>query len=398
MFEKTPLIVAISNGDMENATKLYEQGERIPPSPHSYDYSQLYDTIIRKNGFELIGLMSENKEIEKDIYMLEKLDDTIFSKLIKVKSPKEDFIEFFKGFIGSSDNINDEVSGETLLSHAINNAADPAIIQALIDSGCRVDFKNQAEDNLINLSIKKHGLTPQNLAKYLEIFANEGLDINETNKQGKTALHIALESKKPHALEALLQNGANPNQQDNEGQSAFFIAVSQKADLEQYSKLAEYDSMDFEQTNNRGVKALHEYLRTLEGYNADNPGLLMRMIEDGADLNSTSPYYENELSAWNWIAQKNAGLFEKVFHATQPEVNEQDDFGNTLLHLVVMKDSNHDQNQAKETYKKVKLLLDSGASPSIVNNQEQSAMMLASQDNLKAKTVEILLIAQQKEN
>lgn len=398
MFEKTPLIVAISNGDMENATKLYEQGERIPQSPHSYDYSQLYDTIIRKNGFELIGLMSENKEIEKDIYMLEKLDDTIFSKLIKVKSPKEDFIEFFKGFIGSSDNINDEVSGETLLSHAINNAADPAIIQALIDSGCQVDFKNQAEDNLINLSIKKHGLTPQNLAKYLEIFANEGLDINETNKQGKTALHIALESNKPHALEALLQNGANPNQQDNEGQSAFFIAVSQKADLEQYSKLAEYDSMDFEQANNRGVKALHEYLRTLEGYNADNPGLLMRMIEDGADLNSTSPYYENELSAWNWIAQKNAGLFEKVFHAAQPEVNEQDDFGNTLLHLVVMKDSNHDQNQAKETYKKVKFLLDSGASPSIVNNQEQSAMMLASHDNLKAKTVEILLIAQQKEN
>ncbi|GGE28990.1 ankyrin repeat domain-containing protein [Sphingobacterium cellulitidis] len=398
MFEKTPLIVAISNGDMENATKLYEQGERIPPSPHSYDYSQLYDTIIRKNGFELIGLMSENKEIEKDIYMLEKLDDTIFSKLIKVKSPKEDFIEFFKDFIGSSDNINDEVSGETLLSHAINNAADPAIIQALIDSGCRVDFKNQAEDNLINLSIKKHGLNPQNLAKYLEIFANEGLDINETNKQGKTALHIALESNKPHALEALLQNGANPNQQDNEGQSAFFIAVAQKADLEQYSKLAEYDSMDFEQTNNRGVKALHEYLRTLEGYNADNPGLLMRMIEDGADLNSTSLYYDNELSAWNWIAQKNAGLFEKVFNATQPEVNEQDDFGNTLLHLVVMKDSNNDQNQAKETYKKVKFLLDSGASPSIVNNQEQSAMMLASQDNLKAKTVEILLIAQQKEN
>jgi len=50
------------------------------------------------------------------------------------------------------------------------------------------------------------------------------------------------------------------------------------------------------------------------------------------------------------------------------------------------------------TLKKLKFLLDNGATASILNNKEQSAMAIASEDNLKGKTVELLLIAQQKEN
>ena len=205
-----------------------------------------------------------------------------------------------------------------------------------------------------------------------------------------------MEINKYQVLEKLLQNGASPNQQDHEGNSAFFIAVAHKHDVEPYKQLSEYESMDFEQTNKRGEKALHAHLGVIDG--ADNADLILQMIEDGADLNNTAPYYDKQLSAWDWIAQKKAPFFELVYKAAQPEINEQDDLGNTLLHKVVMKDSNYDQNVAKETYKKVKFLLDNGATASILNNKEQSAMMLASEDNLKAKTVELLLIAQQKEN
>src|SRR5690606_41566396 len=125
----------------------------------------------------------------------------------------------------------------------------------LIDAGCRVDFKNQAEDNLLNISIRKHGITPEQINRYIEIFLSEGVDINETNKVGKTSLHIAMENNKYHVLENLLQNGASPNQQDNERNSAFFISVAYKHDAEQYKNISEYEIMDFEQLNNKREKA-----------------------------------------------------------------------------------------------------------------------------------------------
>lgn len=397
MFEKTDLIIAIDKADQNTAIKLYKEGNRIPNSPHAYDYSQLFDNLIRIRAHELINLMVENGEIENDVYMLDSIENSIFSKLIRVKNFDDSFLEFFKKFIEGSQNINDEVAGQSLISYAIESGADPKILQTLIDAGCNTHFKNQAEDNLINISIKKYGISSSNLISYIQIFSNEGVDINEKNKVGKTALHHAVESNKPQILDILLQNGANPNEQDAEGNSPFHIAVAHKLDLDTYNQLAEYDSMDFEQTNNRGEKAFHEYLRILDGYSSENPELLLKLIEDGANLNSTSPFYNKEVSAWDWIAQKKAVLFEKVINTIQPEINEQDDLGNTLLHKVVSQHSNNDQNTAKETYRKVKFLLDRGASATLLNNDERSAIMIASEDNLKAKTVEILLIAQQKE-
>jgi len=396
MFEKTPLIQAIDKGDMTTAIELYQQGEKIPHSQHSYDYNQLYDTLLRNKGYELINLMSENGEIEKDIYMLDKIDGSIYSSIIKKRNPDEDFVAFLQDFISSSDNINDEVSGETLLSYAIQSKVDSSIIKAMVDAGCRVDFKDNSENNLINISIKKHDLKGDELISYVEILSNEGIDINEPNKIGQTALHIAMESNKSNILDLLLQNGADPNQQDHEGNSAFFIAVAHKGNIDLYKKLAEYDSMDFEQTNKRGEKALHHILKNTSGF-SHSVDLILQMIEDGVDLKSTCMHYDNAYSGWYWIAQQNAESFQKIFNSAGPDINEQDDLGNTLLHLVVVKDSNHDQNVAKETYKKVKFLLDNGASASMLNNQEKTAMMLASEDNLKGKTVELLLIAEQKE-
>ena len=75
------------------------------------------------------------------------------------------------------------------------------------------------------------------------------------------------------------------------------------------------------------------------------------------------------------------------------DINEQDNEGNTLLHKVCAYNVNYDAEAAKETYRKVKLLLENGADKDIANDKDETPLMLASGDNLKIKTVELLMKA-----
>ncbi|MOA66374.1 hypothetical protein D3C78_1931100 [compost metagenome] len=54
---------------------------------------------------------------------------------------------------------------------------------------------------------------------------------------------------------------------------------------------------------------------------------------------------------------------------------------------------NYDAEAAKEIYRKVKLLLENGADKEITNDKDETALALASTDNLKVKTVELLMKA-----
>ena len=398
MLEKTPFIQAVESKNFEEAIQLFNQGARIPDTAKSYDYPQFYDSILRNKGYDLLMVMADAGTIERDIYALDDWNNSIFSSLLNVRNADEDYLVFLKEFVAGSENINDEVNGHTLLSYAIEKSVNPSIFQALIEAGCSVNFRTNAEDNLLHLIIKKHGITPDNLETYTQILLTEGVDINDTNKVGQTALHLALNSNKKSIVDTLLAHGAQPNLQDSNGISAYHIAIAHKFDLEVYDRLSQYETMDFEQRNNDGVKALHEYLRMIQGQEEEHPKLLLRLLEDGADLNSTSPHYQKEVSGWDWITKKKASLFEQVLAHQDLDIDHQDDAGNTLLHKVVSVDSNHDQQVARETYKKVKKLLDLGASPNLTNNAEQTPMMIAAEDNLKNKTVELLLLAQQKEN
>ncbi|RZL64022.1 MAG: hypothetical protein EOO93_07405, partial [Pedobacter sp.] len=67
------------------------------------------------------------------------------------------------------------------------------------------------------------------------------------------------------------------------------------------------------------------------------------------------------------------------------------DKGNTLLHKVCAQNVNYDAEKARELYKKVKLLIENDADVSDTNDQDKTALMLASDDNLKTKTVELLM-------
>ena len=127
----------------------------------------------------------------------------------------------------------------------------------------------------------------------------------------------------------------------------------------------------------------------INGRSENEIKLLIEMIEDGGDLYHPSLYYSKDKTPLDQIAEKPAEILEAVFETGKVEINRQDDKGNTLLHKVCALNVNYDANQAKETYRKVKLLLENGADSSITNDEDKTALMLASDDNLKIKTVEL---------
>jgi ankyrin repeat protein len=159
-----------------------------------------------------------------------------------------------------------------------------------------------------------------------------------------------------------------------------------------YKKLAAHTPADFSRVNKDGQTPLSEFLRMMHG--GDNEfALLEQLLEDGADLDSAAPYYNKTKSGWDWVVEKSLDVLQMALKKTGVDVNRQDNDGNTLLHKICRIDSNYSQEAAKGTYKKVKFLLEAGADATLTNAKDETAMTLAAADNLKAKTVEILLSA-----
>lgn len=395
MLSKTPLLEAINNANFSTAEELIRNGERIPDGLQSYNLTQLFETLAAKKGFAVLNALAATGQIPMDVYALEKFDNSVFRPLIKRLPQDEESLAFLREFVANAQNINDEVDGTTLLAYAFESQAEPAVVKALIDAGCRTDFKNNAEDNLISQVVRINLVPEPKQQAYIEMLLQEGVDVNETNVVKQTALHIAVERDKRHLVAILLQHGAQPNDQDKHGNSAFFYALAHKFDRDVYAKLSANTPADFSLLNKDGQTPLSEFLRMMQG-GTDDVALLEQLLADGADLDHATPYYSKPTSGWDWIIEKSTEVLQMALRKTGADVNRQDNDGNTLLHKVCAINPNYEQNRAREIYKKAKMLLDAGADPMITNTQDKKPMDLAATDNLKAKTVEILLAAEKK--
>jgi len=380
----------LNSGHYPEALLQLNNGEKLPKTIQDYAKWQIFDNLFRGDQFEIIDYLIKTKAVETDIYELENFDKSIFQSIIRNLKDSAEGQDFFKSLISKFDNLNDEVGAKTLLGYFFEKGASLQKIKILVDAGCDVNFKNNAEENFIHQVIKTNLMKPDLTCSYIELLINEGLDVNATNIVKKTPLIAAVEFDKEDYLDVLLENGANPNDVDKDGDSAFFYAVAHKLDLELYNKLRDYGTPDFDVQNRDQVTLLFEYVRMM--YNsADALKLLCKMIDDGADLYQTSIYYGRETTPLDLIAEKSADVLEAVLETGNIDVNRQDAGGNTMLHKVCAYNVNYEADKAKETYRKVKLLIENGADVSLTNDQDKTALMLASDDNLKIKTVELLM-------
>lgn len=381
----------LNSGKFSEVSNHLANGEKLPSTLNEYSKSSIFDRLFQEKQFEIIRLFVENKVIETDVYEFDSFDKSIFQSVTRGLQNDDDSIAFFREFISKFDNINDEVGAKTLLGYFFEKGASLKSIKVLVEAGCQVNFKNNAEENFLHQVIKTNLMKPQLSLSYLEFLLQEGLDVNAANIVKKTPLITAIEFNRNEYLDLLLQNGANPNDADKNGNSAFFYAVAHKLDVRLYDQLRNYDMPQFDLLNKDQVTLLFEYIRMMYDTSEKSLELLRKLIEDGADIYQPSLYYGQETTPIDLIAEKKAEVLQTILDTGAIEINRQDDQGNTLLHKVCAYNVNYETEKAKDTYRKVKLLLENGADASITNNQDQTAINLASDDNLKIKTVELLM-------
>ena len=396
MTSETAVAQAIMRGNMDEARERLKNGEPLSGQFAENNKSQIINSIFNAKAFDLIDGLIGQGLIQTDVYEFDTLDRSVFKNIAMSLKSDEGSLAFLRDFMKKVLNKNDEVRDMTVLQFCIEAAADPAIIQCLIEAGCDAQYKNNADQNLIYTVVNKGMLEAEKGKAYIQLLLDNGVDVNHRNVVGTTPLMIAVQRGKKEYLDLLLQNGADPNEQDNKGNSAFYYAVVEQQNRSVYNKLKEFASPDFDNANKNGEYILTGFLRMAAGTSPDLTTLLLQLLEDGASIYQASLYYSHPRSGVDWLAERAPESLKAVLASGVIEIDRQDDQGNTLLHKVCAYNVNFDHEAAKRTYQKVKLLLEAGANPSIVNSQEETPMMLASKDNLKVKTVDLLM--QQKNN
>jgi len=395
---ETTLDQQLNARKFDEAKSSMQKGEKLSKNLQDYQKSSIFDSLIREKQYEILNMMVKDKTIETDIYEFDNFDKSIFQSIVRNLGNDEEDIAFFEEFIGYFDNLNDEVNAKTLLGYLFENGVSLGIIKACIDAGCTTNFKNNAEENYLHQVVKsnfrRYNLNDEQTADllkgYIDILINEGIDVNEGNIVQETPLIIAVKLNKKNLITHLLENGADPNQTDREDNSAFFYAVAHSQNENIYDMLRNAASPEFNQLNKKGGTLLFEYVRMMPN-SESGINFLKKLLNDGADLYQPATWYGADKTPLDVIVEKQANILEAVLESGLVDINRTDNGGNTLLHKVCAYNVNYEPEKAKETYRKVKLLIENGADIAISNDKDQTALMLASDDNLKIKTVELLM-------
>jgi uncharacterized protein len=378
-------------GNLDAARECINSGEPFSEQYLKNNFSQIITCIFEAKAIDLIDVLIKEGFIETDIYELDNFEKSIFSSLVRNLKDDEESVAFFKEIMSRMENINDEVSDQTLLGYFLEKGAPVPIIKSLIeDFGCNVQYKNNAGENFIYCVTSNTAADKEKGKQYISLLLENGVAINEKNITGKTPLISSVKTNKTEYVLLLLENGADANETDNQENSAFYYAVAEQCSFKMYEILAAAISPNFYIINKNERTLLTEFIRMMSDSESDIQ-FLKRLLSDGADLNHCAFYYGKPKSGIDYIAEKKSGILKSVLDSI--DINEQDNEGNTLLHKVCAYNVNYDAEAAKEIYRKVKLLLENGADKDIANDKDETALMLASGDNLKIKTVELLMKA-----
>lgn len=388
------IATAANNGDVETLKRNIEQAS----SKKDFDGYALNSTVgqlLRKECYEALDQLVSKEIISTDLYDYDRFDTSVINQLVKPvlssNSHLETYVNWFSTYLAKIDDINEELASVTLLEHAISSNAPLSILKAIVAAGADLQSADQYGRSLLFKICGLRMQTAERTAELIAWFLAEGADPNATTVEGKTALHAAVDTLKVDAVRSLLAAGANANMPDWHGETPFYYAVVQQQNDEILEVLLQYNSPDFHALTKQGENLLNAFLRSMYGEGNRNLKILDLLLAHGADLKETSLWYQEDRTGVDWIVEKSADLLETVIEKGYLEADYRDNLGNSLLHKVCLYNINYEENKARELYKKVKFLLRCGVDPQLENTEDKKAVDYAMYDNLKVKTVELLL-------
>ncbi|SEW53450.1 ankyrin repeat domain-containing protein [Chitinophaga arvensicola] len=392
MYEVTELTQTLRRGNLEDARQRLEQGEKLPANLADFDKRQITDTLLRAKAFDLVDRLVKDRVVDLDVYEYDKLDGSIFESIFRNLGDTPEELAFLESFLSRTDNINDAVADITLLELAFTKNAPLAHIELLVAAGCDLQRKDNYDHTYLYKVVRTYGIKTDKGLLYLDYLIRNGVDPNAGNVAGETPLHLVIGEQTKAYSTFLLEHGADLNQQNKKGESAFYTAiVHHVCTAELYKHLTQYAAPDFEMINNNGETIICGAIRMRSRGSESETALIKALIADGADIYQTSPWYSKGKAALDWVAEYPAEVLQAIMDTGAIELERRDDQGNTLLHKVCAYNVNYQQEAAKQLYRKVKLLIEAGADVNVTNDQDQTPFDLAAQDNLKSKTVELLL-------
>ena len=335
---------------------------------------------LDEQGRSLLGYCFSNEEyvcyvsrlIEKgaEVNILDKEGKTPLMRLVESAQTvlnNMNYVSLVEELIEKGADVSKTDSlGETVLHKSMDNNIDYELVYKLLEMNADVNAQNNEGLTALSLIMKNKGC-----ARKASILRAYGADESIKDKNGKTAFDIAKENK----LEKVYREALNlPSQTEMEkarkkvaelkenGVSIeeVWMRAARKGDTAFLAVLHEEEGMDVNYVDPwTGKTALHEV------YFSSSIMAISYLLEKKADVNKQD---NKGITPLMNVARAGGGLSWggwglAIFLLNKPNLNIQDNQGNTVLHHAAHITSNTD----------IKMLVQKGADASIQNKKGQTA-------------------------
>ena len=212
-----------------------------------------------------------------------------------------------------------------------------------------------------------------------KLLIENGADVNAKNYQGNTPLHLAIH--KPKTAEFFIENGADVNAKNYQGNTPLHLAIHKPKTAEFFIK----NGADVNAKNYQGNTPLHLAIH--------EPKRIEFFIEKGADVNIQnengetalhkliSSYVEgryNSISSYNSMSSKEKEILKVIplLAKKGADINIQNKNGGTALHKLIsfyIKEKDRIWN-TKKYFKMIQLLIENGADVNARNNKGETPL------------------------
>jgi ankyrin repeat protein len=300
---------------------------------------------------------------------------------------------------------NLDAKGRTPLWHACNNSSSNTeeivypIVELLLEHGA-----DQMIGDIDGLPI--HEAAMNGYMNVMKLLLDKGADINQLSTNGKTPLIKACDAKYENlkAIQFLLDLRADPHIKDAFGKTAIHYAahrghmktvqqllsckgvnielraenhhtpLMEACSHKKINSAASLDLLNFGGPNNNQKKQAYEVLSQLSEDQREDISIIEHLIASGADIHQRAKDGKQSL---HFAAEGNQVKTIELLIRAGASIDSQDHSGETPLMKACASCSNEEVYTHASHAKAIRILLQLGADPSLVNNEGKTAFDMA---------------------